>query len=393
MKFMLVTEILRTNEFSYDFKDENSPIEFYDSNQLPSNSPIEDTRSEGKCLCAKGKCGFIDLIKKYNEKYEIIPELKILYDKSFKKYAQEILLNRTENVGIQEVLESAILRLDEDISSEVLNSEESRTNLLTLNVAMSGAVACIAYIDDSHVHIANIGDCKAVLGSYGEGNNWVAKELTRDHNEKNETEINRILREHPVTEKYNLIRDGRLLGRIQPLRAFGDISYKWSVDTLMKVAVPYFGKHIIPPKYHTPPYLTAKPEITRHLLTFRDKFLIIATDGLWDKVSPRQAVHFVAEHTRGKAILNPFKLPRPNMKLKDIRSLLLRRKECFDVKPIDRNSATHLLRNALGGTDTELQYNQLCELLTLPKDIVRGFRDDITITIIYFNTEYLKSNS
>lgn len=88
---------------------------------------------------------------------------------------------------------------------------------------MSGAVACIAYIDDSHVHIANIGDCKAVLGSYGEGNNWVAKELTRDHNEKNETEINRILREHPVTEKYNLIRDGRLLGRIQPLRAFGDI--------------------------------------------------------------------------------------------------------------------------------------------------------------------------
>jgi len=59
--------------------------------------------------------------------------------------------------------------------------------------------------------------------------------------------------------------------------------------------------------------------------------------------------------------------------------------------PIDKNASTHLIRWALGGTDFGLDNARLFHLLSLPSDIVRHFRDDITITILYFDSEYLRN--
>ena len=48
-----VTAVLQANEYTKEFDEENS-IKYYDSNQLASNNPIEDTRSEAQCLLTKG---------------------------------------------------------------------------------------------------------------------------------------------------------------------------------------------------------------------------------------------------------------------------------------------------------------------------------------------------
>lgn len=152
----------------------------------------------------------------------------------------------------------------------------------------------------------------------------------------------------------------------------------------------HFGPSAIPQNYFTPPYLTAKPDIVHHRLTPRDKFLIIATDGLWDMVSPLQTVRLVGEHMKGKVTLSPLKLPRKNMKLGEINEVLLQRKEGMKTKPRDSNAATHLIRNALGGTDYGIDHNKLSQMLSLPDDVVRVFRDDITITVVYFDSEFLR---
>lgn len=57
---------------------------------------------------------------------------------------------------------------------------------------------------------------------------------------------------------------------------------------LEQLAVPLFGTEVIAPHYETPPYLTCKPDVTYRRLTPRDKFLVIASDGLWDLLSPLQ---------------------------------------------------------------------------------------------------------
>lgn len=65
------------------------------------------------------------------------------------------------------VLEKAFLRLDEDLSREAVPdpSQVDVINIKTMSVAMSGSVACVAHIDGPHLHLANVGDCAAVLGN------------------------------------------------------------------------------------------------------------------------------------------------------------------------------------------------------------------------------------
>ncbi|KAK5013637.1 [Pyruvate dehydrogenase [acetyl-transferring]]-phosphatase 1, mitochondrial, partial [Cryomyces antarcticus] len=46
----------------------------------------------------------------------------------------------------------------------------------------------------------------------------------------------------------------------------------------------------------------------------------------------------------------------------------------------DKNAATHLVRNALGGKDQDM----VCALLTLPSPYSRRYRDDLTVEAIFF---------
>ena len=224
-----------------------------------------------------------------------------------------------------------------------------------------------------------------------EGEGWSAKLMTVEHNTDNRAEVERILSEHPKAERSTVIKMERLLGQLAPLRSLGDFRYKWSKELMSEVVVPYLGEAAIPPNYYTPPYLTARPEIMYHRLNSSDKFLIIASDGLWDLLSPHQAVRLVGEHMSGKMTLSPLKLPEEHMKLAAINEMLLQRKEGLSNKPLDSNAATHLLRNALGGTDHGVDHNKLSQFLTLPSDVVRVFRDDITINVVYMDSEFLNN--
>lgn len=73
----------------------------------------------------------------------------------------------------------------------------------------------------------------------------------------------------------------RLLGLLMPFRAFGDVKFKWSIELQKRVLESgpdqlHENEHtkFIPPNYHTPPYLTAEPEITHHKLRPQDRFLV-----------------------------------------------------------------------------------------------------------------------
>lgn len=429
-----VDTVLTCNEFSYEFAP-GASVKSYDSNQLASNHPIEDTRSEASCVQTPGilmgifdghggsSCAQViskrlyqyialcllsqgqlqnylasfetkqplDLIQAYNDKVQFVEDVRDIYFNSFRNFMLDLSKEGgRDNVDVRSALEMAFLRLDSDLSKEALPNKYFGVNMKTLSVAMSGAVSCVAHMEGPNLHIAHLGDCNAVLGVLSESNAWIANKLTKEHNTFNPDEVNRIMNEHPQNESSTIIKMERLLGQLAPLRAFGDFRYKWNKQILRDVVIKHFGETLIPPNYYTPPYLTAKPEIIYHRLTPCDKFLVIASDGLWDLISPVQVIRYVGEHMSGKVTLSPLKLPRKNMKLGEINEMLLQRKEGLKMKPKDRNAATHLIRNALGGTEYGIDHGKLSQLLTLPNDVSRLFRDDITVTVIYFDSEYLR---
>ena len=49
----------------------------------------------------------------------------------------------------------------------------------------------------------------------------------------------RIQSEHPADESQNVVRNGRILGGLEPSRAFGDSRYKWPRE-VQEVYVPLY---------------------------------------------------------------------------------------------------------------------------------------------------------
>nr|CAG4646246.1 EOG090X05SW [Macrothrix elegans] len=269
------------------------------------------------------------------------------------------------------------------------SSRDKVLQLSTLSTAMSGSVASVAHLSSNRLVLANTGDCQAVLGYISEDGNWGARKLGKEHTSENASEVERLYNEHPRNERDTVLRMDRLLGQLMPLRAFGDFRFKWPRHVLEKWVVPIVGESALPPNYKTPPYLSAKPEIIQHNLTAKDKFLVIASDGLWDLLSPTQVVRLVGEHMSGRVAFGPLSLPPGDVTLDEINFMLSQRREGLSKRPLDNNAATHLIRHALASTDTGLDPDRLSELLSLPDDVVRLFRDDITIIVAYFDTDYL----
>ncbi|XP_010537477.1 PREDICTED: probable protein phosphatase 2C 8 [Tarenaya hassleriana] len=136
-----------------------------------------------------------------------------------------------------------------------------------------GATAVCVWILDQKVFIANIGDAKAVVArsSTTNGSDSPSKEsnflkailLTREHKAIFPQERTRIQKAGG-----SISSNGRLQGRLEVSRAFGDRQFK-------KLGV------------------IATPDIHSFDITERELFMILGCDGLWGVFGPSDAVEFV----------------------------------------------------------------------------------------------------
>ncbi|TYI53465.1 hypothetical protein E1A91_D11G005900v1 [Gossypium mustelinum] len=130
-----------------------------------------------------------------------------------------------------------------------------------------GATAVCVWVIEKMVFIANIGDAKAVVARSIDGSDkgsaLKAIVLTREHKAIYPQERARIQKAGGTVGS-----NGRLQGRLEVSRAFGDRQFK-------KVGV------------------VATPDIHSFDLTDREHFIILGCDGLWGVFGPSDAVEFV----------------------------------------------------------------------------------------------------
>ena len=274
---------------------------------------------------------------------------------------------------VRETIKTTFKRLDDDITNEIkTKAANNDLNAETKALASSGCCALIAYLMEDELFVANVGDCRAVLGSRDHDGSWVSRPLTVDHSSAaNSGEVQRVIREHPAEENRTCIKYGRLLGVLQPLRAFGDIQLKQSREELSKIFsfVPNYKPF---KELHTPPYLTAEPEVFHYKLDASDKFIVLATDGLWDILSNEDVVAAVAAYIEGQKV----QMLRDKAHLFGISN----RADAFtDME--EENVASFLIRFALEGYDEDNLRGQL----SLPYPEVRWYRDDITVIVLFLN--------
>ncbi|XP_022742739.1 probable protein phosphatase 2C 68 [Durio zibethinus] len=245
------------------------------------------------------------------------------------------------------------------ISEDILRSAFSATEdgFLTLVrrtcgikplIAAIGSCCLVGVIWRGTLYVANLGDSRAVIGYLGRSNKIVAEQLTRDHNASME-EVRQELRSlHPDDSHIVVMKHGvwRIKGIIQVSRSIGDAYLKrpeFSVDP----SFPRF--HLSEPICR--PVLTAEPSLCSRVLRPNDKFLIFASDGLWEHLTNQQAVEIV------------YNYPRAGIARRLIKAAL--------------NEAAR---------KREMRYD---DLKKVDKGIRRFFHDDITVVVVFIDHESL----
>lgn len=287
--------------------------------------------------------------------------------------------------AIDAAITSAFLRLDGEIIDDGIKAmTDSRTPGEAVSrsaPARAGSCALLAVHDpvSSLLRVACVGDSRAVLGRRprpGENvDNWTTIELSFDQTGFNPEECARLAENHPGESRIIDPKTGRLLG-IAVTRAFGDHRWKWPTAAIERWSNDFFGSGVRP-YYKTPPYMTAEPVITTTQVQKGD-FVILASDGFWDRITNEDAVNCVSrwinrESSPKKDVLSKWSTHEsvgfPDGKVS---------RDTFIVE--DANVATHLVRNALGGSRRE----HFCGEMSLQSPDSRHERDDITVQVIFF---------
>lgn len=319
-------------------------------------------------------------------------------------------------------IQHAFTKLDDELLAAPLHvlannvDEESRKKnvipdlsqhplaLATMLPAISGSCALMAVFDTAHrdLYVACTGDSRAVAGVWettpdGEGR-WRVEVLSEDQTGRNPSELARMQFEHPKDEENDVIRRGRVLGGLEPSRAFGDARYKWSrkiQETLNQAFLAGNGTPIrtAPALFKTPPYVIARPVVTHRKLSFPSdestanpiRFLVLATDGLWDRLSNDEVVSLVGGHLAGYK----GKISKPDLQTlfpTSSGSMGVQGKDKTDKQQqgswafLDENVSAHLIRNAFGGGNE----NYLRNLLSITAPYARRHRDDVTVTVVWW---------
>lgn len=277
-----------------------------------------------------------------------------------------------DHAVLEKCLRESFVRLDSDISDAALTdikmvhmghsfTQEMKERVMT---AVEGACAITALVQENYVFVANTGDCRVVIGQKHADDTWKAIPLSQDHNVHNEAEVERLKSSHPGEEETVIIQD-RVLGSLMPFRTFGDVDFKWEKKYLERIVQVW-------PNYFTPPYVTAEPVVTKHKIEAKDKFMILASDGLWERISNEDAVNVVVQSMKSAV----------QKKSKSWFSTFSRLVDDSNSECCVENVATRLLWQALGGTNEEVT-----KLLNVDRGWSRMYRDDITIIVVFFRND------
>ncbi|XP_035390401.1 protein phosphatase, Mg2+/Mn2+ dependent, 1Da isoform X2 [Electrophorus electricus] len=167
----------------------------------------------------------------------------------------------------------------------------------------SGTTASIAVIRRDRLYVAHVGDSAVVLGVQdGPSEDTLrAEEVTQDHKpelpkERKRIEalggsvikksgVNRVVWKRPRLTHNGPVRRSTVIDQIPFLavaRALGDL---WSYDF-------YSGEFVVSPE---PDTAVIKLDLKRH------RYIILGSDGLWNMVSPQEAVTICQDTDRAKA--------------------------------------------------------------------------------------------
>ncbi|KAL6705987.1 hypothetical protein ACN47E_006266 [Coniothyrium glycines] len=317
----------------------------------------------------------------------------------------------SSSVEIERTIKQTFLSTDRKIMDSARTAASwfpaaNAAAIAALTPAFSGSCALLAAFDpaSSTLRVACTGDSRAVLGRWdASSQSYTCIPLSEDQTGFNAKEVERLAAAHPDEPDMIDPKSGRMFG-IAVTRGFGDHRWKWDNDFVKQVQTKFWGT-APRPGAKTQPYMTAEPEVTETDIIraepndgiTKSDFMIMASDGLWDRISSEHAVECVQRWLEAKArgsgsvandpqlanstqqfAINPTQLD-PGVSIENDEVDWKATPEYFAIE--DENAAVCLARNAMGGTRRGL----FLGVLSTPGPLGRNAVDDTTIMVVFFD--------
>ncbi|CAA2970866.1 probable phosphatase 2C 60 [Olea europaea subsp. europaea] len=229
----------------------------------------------------------------------------------------------------------------------------SRQWPLNPQIAAVGSCCLVGIICNGTLYIANLGDSRAVLGRLVKATGEVLSiQLSSEHNASIESVRQELKSMHPDDSQIVVLKHNvwRVKGLIQISRSIGDVYLKRTEFN----REPLYSKFRLREPFKKP-ILSSEPSISVHQLLPHDKFIIFASDGLWEHLTNQDAVNIVQNHPH-------------------------------------TGSARRLVKAALkaAAKKREMRYS---DLKKIERGVRRHFHDDITVIVVFLDSNLVSRAS
>uniref|UniRef100_A0A0A9D6F7 protein-serine/threonine phosphatase n=1 Tax=Arundo donax TaxID=35708 RepID=A0A0A9D6F7_ARUDO len=236
---------------------------------------------------------------------------------------------------------NAFLATEQGFITLVSRLWETKPSLATI-----GSCCLVGIVHQRTLFVANLGDSRAVLGKVSHDGKIIAEQLSREHNNANQEGVRQeLIAQHPDDPGIVVFRHGvwRVKGIIQVSRSIGDAYLKHPQYNMEQ----FHSKFRVPGPFSRP-ILSANPSIVSQSLEPSDRFVIFASDGLWEHLSNQEAVEIVQKHQHPEG------------------------------------SARRLIKAAVheAARKRECRYS---EVIKIKKGVRRHYHDDITCIVLFLN--------
>ena len=148
----------------------------------------------------------------------------------------------------------------------------------------SGSTVCLSLLFNKNLICANLGDSRTILCSCNEKNEWKASQLTKDHKPMDKDEYKRIINAGgTVSRMINMEKNSEEVG---PYRVWGKSQEKGPGLAMSRSIGDGMAKTM---------GVLGEPDIYEYNLNENDKFVICATDGIWEYLTNEEVMNIVKE--------------------------------------------------------------------------------------------------